>query len=1625
MARADVHEEELYRSESTRVRRIWLPAGAGPVICKEPLGPGCAVRLGHEQGMLNRLKGVTGVVRLASHTRAGALVLDDVGGRPLSQVLRDRSYPAAEAVELAVRLARAVAAVHARGVIHKDICPDNILVSESPGTAARPVLIDFDLAGTFAEDRTGRADGAELTPSLAYMPPERTGRTGLVVDQRADLYGLGAVIYELFAGEPPFRHADPVQMLRAVLVRTPEPLSRVADAVPPALDGIVMRLLEKDPGHRYQSADGVVRDLELVRAAPERHFTVGRWDFPPRLSAPSRPVGRDAELATLRAAFDGAVAGSTSGVFVAGAPGVGKSTLIDQLRPVGNAAGAWFVTGKCDQFRPDAAAGAVTQALRTTARIMLARPDAELATLRADLAAALASGAAVLVDAVPELALLLPGLDNPAGPGDGLPPDERAARLRQAVLDMLAAVVTPEHPMVLVLDDLQWADTVTLDLLDSLLTAREVRGLLLVGAYRAREVDAAHPLTPLLARWERDGHVDALIRLANLSTEALSGLLEQVLRLAPPTARDLADALAARTAGNPFDTLELLNALRRDAVLVLGDEGWRWNAGAIRRHLDQDDVIDLLVERIARLPGPTREMLDAAVALGGDVSVPGLAVATGLDAPAVLLRLTPALEDGLMILDTSAGRDRERVRFRHDRVQEAARAATGAGTRPGFRLELARRLAAAPGYEIEAAEQYSGTDAPVTDPAERRRVGQLYQVAGRQAARSGNHVVAERYLRQAVTIGAGPHGVPPGPALLTSWHAVLYALGRLADADGVFGRLRAAVTDPIELAPATSLQVSSLTQRGEHQRAVALGLALLARLGRPRPDDLPGDIAARLPALVAWAATLDVAADVARPSSTDPGDVAIERLCNRLLPASFFCGDRAVVAWLVLESWQMWVGNGPSGSLAANLGCAGLITMAALGDYRTGYIVGRHVLSVAEARGFHTDTPVLRHRYALHLLPWAEPLENTIVHAETAREGLLRSGDLQMACNTGNELLPAVLDTGGNVAALAEEIAATLALADRTGTDHVTDLATGYRQLLRALRGETAAVGGLDDAEFSEAAFLGAHAANAPVISIYHVCRAVAAAVFGDHDALERHAGAAARSVQFVPGYPIALIHLLHGLAMATRLRRDPHDAAAAAELDRCRDWMGARAQDAPANFAHLHWLLSAERAWAAGDRAAAMNAYDLALEAVSAVQRRWQHGVIGERAAAFYEATAMRRLARLALMDARSAYASWGADAKVAQLDAAHAFPRGGNARNSADDVVDMLAILDASRLMSRVTRLPDLHAAVVEQLTGLTGATDALVVTYNAQDGSWSVPFCEDGLEPMGVEAAGGQGRLPVTAFRYAERTGETLLIHDAVGDGRFAQDPFVAGLPHCSILAAPLSQGTTRAVLVLAHRGSAGWFTGARLDTVRLLAGQLVVSIGNALAYEALEQRVAARTEALAQANRRLEILSTTDPLTGLFNRRRFATALEQEWRRATRSKCPLAVVLIDVDHFKGYNDALGHPRGDECLRQVASVLGGDVRSADVVCRYGGEEFAAILPETDTHGAMSYAERVRLGIVARRIEHPATPTGLVTVSLGVASAVPSSDTDYNTLVERADHALYDAKHNGRNRTCAADPA
>lgn len=1262
-----VRTELVRETERTRVTRLFLPFGT--VIRKEPLGPDGSRRLRHEAEILTRLAGLDGVVQLVTDPPPppGSILLTDTHGAALD------AWPAPldpdTVIDLAIQMARAVGAMHRRGVAHRDLNPANIIVGDDGSGLC---LVDFALASTAAAVQPGFTHHSEIVGTVPYLAPEQTGRAARLVDQRADLYALGATLYELATGAPPFGDDDPPRIIHDHLARAPTPPSAVNPAVPADLSRIILHLLEKEPDERYQSADGLLYDLLQLRR--DRPVTrPGEHDVPARPLAPSRLSGRAFEIGELVTAFTDAMAGRCTGLLVAGAPGVGKTSLVDELRPVVARHGGWFVAGKFDQYRRDQEYDGLRQAFRALGRLLLAEPEESVAEVRQRLLPALGPNAGLVCAILPELAALL---GVPPNPGD---PMTVAARTQRISMEILRAVASPGRPLVLFVDDLQWAGRGPLGFVDLVLSGEErAEGLLLVGAFRECDVDAGHPLTPLLARWRTQQVGPRTLRLTDLTPAGQVAIVADLLRLPPERAGELARLVEPATGGNPYDTVRLLSALSHEGLLYPVHGGWRWQADAVRRRLAQANVTELLAAQTAALPPHTRHLVMSMACLAGRVELDLLAVATGLGVDEVERRLAPALAEGLLVLEPD---DRPSVRFHHDRAREAALAALAGPARRAERLALARRLAARQEYAAVAAEQYLNVAEVVHDPAERARMAALFRFAAGEARLTGNYPLAERFLTAALP-AVDPTDTDQLVAVHTERHAVLYCLGRLEDADDEYTAIRRLCADPAGRTASAIVQVMSLTNRNRADEALELGLGHLRALGVavPEREGLAAETERALDALlllwqaghenagtgaITGAPTPAPGADGAarepeepdercrKPVSVGPTSGEVAELMKRLMPAAYFM-DQEMLAWLTVRALQIWADEGPRAELLGPVAHIGFVTIIRRRDYATGRRMLREILAVGQERGYEPDIWVGRFLYRVSVGHWFESLEDNVAATRRAVEGLTQSGDLQNACWAHYVLLFDLLDCAPSLEVFAAEAEEALKVSCRFGNGHAAETFRSGWHLAQVLRGEVM------DSAADESAWLGMLATNPHAVAHLHITRAIAAAILDRPAELARQLQAALpHRATLGANYVMSVIEMLRALWLASQARA----ATAAgsrrrrllAELDELIDWLAERAADAPDNFKHLLRLVEAERAWAVGNFREAAYAFDLAQRECRVRTRPWHRALILERTARFYLAHGLEEGGRALLAAARRQYLTWGATAKVRQLDWAY----------------------------------------------------------------------------------------------------------------------------------------------------------------------------------------------------------------------------------------------------------------------------------------------------------------------------------------------------------------------------------
>lgn len=1571
-----------------------------------------------------------------------------------------RAQDAGHALDLSEALARAIADIHAAGIVHGRLDPDHVQLS-SDGR---------NIAITPPDDDTTDSH----LPNNPFRAPEQTGRVNRPVDHRSDLYALGALTYQLLTGRPPFPETDPLGLLHAQLTRAPVPPWLSASWVPTDISEIVLTLLAKEPDDRYQRAEGVVHDLRLARERLRRRevtpLMLRTHDLPLSPRPPQQLYGRDAERTRLWETFEAITRGGVRMVLLSGPSGSGKSTLARELIRPAALAGGWFVTATFEPRQQDQPLYALDQALSQLVHLLLTETDQIADVHRTRILAALGSEAAALAAIVPDLI----SLTGPLGPPPPLGPLERQQRVLDLVRGFLRAIASPERPLVLFLDDLHWADPPSLELLDALLDDPSADGILVLGSYREPDVGRHHPLRRMLDARRAKGDPPSTLVLDGLGRDDLVDLLAEMLLTPVDDLGALPDIIMERTGGSPFYAVELVRGLAADGLIVAdpGAGRWRWDDDAIRTEPVSESVVDYLAERLGQLVGTpccdlrgTHCTIDTegaddcpllvAACLGNTTTLHDLAVASGIGITALPDRMLPSLELGVLVAKDPVAlrlaRDDARLRFVHDRMHEAVHRIPDDDRRARLHLRIARRLVASMGtaaeridalppdptdpqaaIAIRAAEHYLAAGDAGLDPTERLTAHRLTSLAGERAAASGWFDVAERFCRYSTgLLPQDAWSADPSRTFdqISALHRVLCNQGHHAEADERYDELARSATSPERLVEPARLQIRGLVARRRPDEAMTLGLDLLRRLGVTLHPAGP-DSAAQLEIEVLRDAVERGALDrlSTAPAPPDPARSAAARLSGQLIH-ELAPDEPTLAAWLSLRWAREWIDHGFDPHLLHPTCCAPMATVALADDPVLGHRIARTALDLAARSS--TVPPVelarARHAFATHGVHWFEPLERAAEHSRAAIAVLGAAGEPDLTGAADLTRLTVSLDTAERLENLEADLRDALDHATQTGDRRLLGAATAFRRLTTHLAGRP------DTDRLSDPVVDDGSAVDDPVTrAIERLLLAVGAAIDHDAEALEEHLGAPElRVLRDTARWPSVTVRVLDALAHVDALRRGTTTDAdeRRAHLDELVTWLGERARGAPWNVEHLALLVEAEICDLEGHHAEALEHFDAAMREARIVRRPWHLALISEHAAQFHLRHGRDETGQALLASALRLWERWGARRRADELTAAR--PELGRDRASPcphEHDLDRTTLVRAAATLGAESTRSGLVEQVIELMGQLGGATDLLFLVLD-EDARWHL---EGGhLEgspvlPIPLDEAAVTGVVPMRLFRLVTRTERVVVSDDAVADPRLADDPHLNGLDRCSMIGLPVPvQGAVRAVLILQHRGARGAFDAERVDSISLLGAQLAISLQNIRVHETLERTVADRTRLLAQANARLEALSQTDGLTGVSNRRRFDEVLTTEWARSRRSGRPIGLALLDVDHFKAFNDRYGHQAGDDALRAVGRALIRNCRRAgDLAARYGGEEFAILVPDVGLTGMSALSEAVRATVADLRIPHEGAPDGVLTVSLGISVMVADPGSDPADLVGAADRALYRAKEAGRNRIEAELP-
>jgi predicted ATPase/signal transduction histidine kinase len=1540
--------DEVHRGPDYVVRRArWSPDHV-PVVLKEVRSDGrdvasASARLAAEYDLLAPLA-LPGVVRVLAFSDGGegrtALVMQDAGPRTLAQWLTRRPLAPEPFLAVALQLAETLNHLHRHGILHRDVTPANVVVSDD----GRLTLVDFDGA-----IRLGGRKGipGRLETALPYIAPEETGRVSRLVDHRADLYSLGATFYELLTGAPPFPAEDPVELLHAHLARAPVRPDR--SAVPPVLSDIVLRLLAKMPEARYQSAEALRADLLEAQArwrasgaiAP---FELGLVDLARELPLPEKLLQREAAQAALLDGWGRAVAGERVVMLLTGGGGVGKTALAATLRESILGRGGYSLIGKADAHRAGMPLVPVAEALRGLAERLRDEPEPAAGTLRLRLLEALGPNAAIITELCPELEAFL----GPAPPLPTLDPAETEGRFQLVVRAFLGALATAERPLAIFLDDLQWADPASLRLFERLANAPELHHLLLLAATRSEvsEVPAAE-----------------VIALGPLDEEGVTALCSAALRCPPQRARPLAALLFRKTGGNPFFLRGLLRFLHREGILAFDSTrgSWAWDLSRVETVALTDNVVELLVRSLRRLSTDVQETMRVAACIGDTVPVSLLAAVRGLSWDRAMSALWTAADEGLLEPVTDGPTD-GRFRFAHDRVREAAHALLDGEARKALHLRVARQLlASTTGRELDErlfplVEQLGlGADL-ITEPEERLRAAQLHLRAGRKAQAAAAFSAGLHYVERGLTLA------PPGDAQLA------FALHREAmtcafvsgDRAGAEAHLHEAVRladSRLEKALLYEGAAAGCIVQRDPARAVEWICEGLRLFGIEVPEDGALEEATRTEgaAVEANLRGRTPAELLEAPVMRDPELLVCAQLLWRAVMAVAWAQPRRF-AYLSARAMNFSLehGNGVR-SPNAYLSYASEVVRRT-GDIATGHAFGRMALELARRFGDPVEECRALTIVATSFEPWCGPLEASVALAREARRRCLEAGELLFAVAGAVTTVVLLFHQGVELNRVMAEIADGIALARRTGFLTELDVLLAYEKVVRRLQGTERERGCIEA--------VGADGSETPPCD-HQTIRLAAAYLLGDVVEASALATPGTGLVEDHTRRAVSLVeHNFYSLLtwVAAAGERPAEAGALLARIALRQRQLEGWAQLSPSSYRHKQLLVQAEVARVEGRALEAAERYEEAIEAAARGSFLHDLALANELAGRFHRGQGRRRFARLYLAAAVDGYRRWGARAKaellLAELPelAADASARAAHGVHEEAASLELASLFRAAETIAGEVVLSELLGKLMEVCLASAGAERGALVIE--EEGSLVV-------RAVGAVAAGtslrreplGRSHEVSAALVQAVRdSGEVLVLADASHHPRFAADPHVAAGPVRSVLALPLArQARLVGVLYLENNLATRAFTPERVRVLQLLSGQIATSLENSRLFEALTREVDERKRAeaglrlLAEAGQALaESLDYRETLAKVA---RQAVTAVADWctidvleegvlrRVAAAHRDPQKQPLLD--ELRRWQEIAGPPRTLEVLDRGEPIVFADVSEAELTRFVSGPE------------------------------------------------------------------------------------
>ena len=1508
--------EQIYESSNSTVYRGRREEDNHPVVLKvlkqNYLNPIELTRYKQEYEITRSLEH-EGIIKAYDLQNENFLVmiLEDFGGESLKNLLLREEFSLVECLQIACQITDSLAHIHAAQVIHKDINLNNIIFNS---VTKQLKIIDFGISTKLGSEHTLLSSPNALEGTLAYISPEQTGRMNRSLDYRTDFYSLGVTLYELFTTQLPFCAIDAMELIHCHLAKQPVSPHEINSQIPQMISAIVMKLMAKTAEERYQSVWGIKADLEtcLQQLNVDKiisNFELAKEDISQIFNIPEKLYGREQETAVLLAAFERIVreeteASKTEMMLIAGYSGIGKSALVREIyKPITRGRG-YFISGKFDQFQRNIPYYAVVKAFSGLVGQLLTESELQLHKWKEKLLYALEPNGQIIIDVIPEIELII----GKQPPVEQLMGSEAKNRFNSVFKNFIRVFCQAEHPLVLFLDDLQWADSGSLKLIELMMTDDKMHHLLLIGAYRDNEVDVTHPLIILLEKL--GSYAINQINLNPLNQDNITNLIADTLHRNIDDVKPLAKLVIEKTAGNPFFVNQFLYTLHSENKIYFQlpqseqKPRWEWDISQIEAMDITNNVVELMVAKLIKLPKSTQQVLRLAACIGNRFTLNTLAIVSETTLTEAFQNLAIAIQQGL-ILPTSRLEfvddkiiDSQLVihnfKFLHDRVQQAAYTLIADDKKKAVHSQIGWLLhdnfstQEKEEHIFELVDHLNLGRELIKDDKEKLELVKLNLSAGKKAKDAIAYEAARDYLKTSIEELSTNSWFTFYDLTLEVYKQlaeVEYLNGNFEQSEFLISLIIEKANTPLEKADIYNLLVIQYTTLGELNKAIEVGKKGLQLLGIDLPENnLDEAFEEEVIRANKFLEGKEVASLINQSEMIRHDKNIATKLLTEIKPACYLI-DQKLYSLVVMKTLNLCLEYGNLPESVHVYSTYGILLGAIWGKYQTGYEFGQLSLNISEKYRYFNQKCKACFIIITFQIFWVKHVKftNDITH-EGFKVGI-ESGDLLHCGYILAFQLFNSLHEGINIEKLLCEANKNFKFISKNKNKLANDISWSAKLCLLNLNGETKDLLNFDSPQLSEAKYLEGcweQKSYMPLFYYYTFKSFILYLYNKPVEALEANLEAE-KLLESVVGIITIADHNFYQSLILTAL----YPAASFIEqkqywhqLERNQKQMKIWADNCEANFLHKYLIIEAEIARISGNRLEAMELYDLGISSAKTYEFIQNEALANELAAKFWLGMNKEDFAQIYLRTAYNCYQTWGAKYKLIDLE--NQYSSSLNARlaklsnklnknyqttiiqNSTTtefgESLDIDTVCKVSQTISNEILLTELIDKLMNTVIENAGAQTGCLIFVN--DGKLvieAVINADGEVEAKQSLPITDFNNLPISVINYVARTHIDVLLDEANKAVEFVDDAYFIKQTPKSVLCIPiLHQSKLIGILYLENNLTTAAFPPQRLKILKLICSQAAISIKNATLYNTLEQKVSQRTQELSQT---LEDLKTT--------------------------------------------------------------------------------------------------------------------------------------------------------------------